>query len=218
MTANSEKWVNTLPKPKTNESVKKFSVLLTFFILGLIFVSIVKNETRKLQNEIIVLEKTVDSLKLDLHQATLDHEFITSPESLSRLAKDYLETDFVFYTKSQMRDLNNFEKITVMNKVKTKEITNEKNKGFTKKIKIKLAKKIKEKKNNVKKIKEIYARPKELPATLKLQFSKKIQIAKHDLKYFYDHPTELITQQKVQKWGMIQMVKAVLGVPIVPGR
>ena len=49
MTANSEKWVNTLPKPKTNESVKKFSVLLTFFILGLIFVSIVKNETRKLR-------------------------------------------------------------------------------------------------------------------------------------------------------------------------
>ncbi len=49
---DSEKWVNTLPKRKTNNKLKKYSLTLTFFIVGLILVSVIKNETRGLQKEI----------------------------------------------------------------------------------------------------------------------------------------------------------------------
>ena len=39
-----------------------------FFIIGLIFVSLIKNETRNLQKEISNLQASIKNLNLDLHQ------------------------------------------------------------------------------------------------------------------------------------------------------
>ena len=47
-----DKWINTIPKKEAYSSVTKYTYLTVFFICGLIFVSIVKNETRSLQKEI----------------------------------------------------------------------------------------------------------------------------------------------------------------------
>ena len=46
------RWVNTIPKKDSYDSVKKYTLLTVLFICGIIFVSIVKNETRNLQKEI----------------------------------------------------------------------------------------------------------------------------------------------------------------------
>ena len=46
---NPNKWINTLPEKNENNSFKKYSVITILFIVGLIFVSIVKNETRNIQ-------------------------------------------------------------------------------------------------------------------------------------------------------------------------
>ena len=62
-----------------------------------------KNTLKKCQQH---QESKHKVLKLDLHQETLDHEVITSPENLSQLAKEYLEINLVFYNKSQIRKLN----------------------------------------------------------------------------------------------------------------
>ena len=45
--------LNEIPKKDSYSSVKKYSLLTAVFICGLIFVSIVKNETRKLQKEML---------------------------------------------------------------------------------------------------------------------------------------------------------------------
>ena len=121
---DSDRWINTLPKKVDNalilkdeilkddnalilsnainskpksSPVKKYSLTIIVFVFGLILVSVIKNGTRNLQREISNLQASVDVLKLDLHQTVLEHEVITSPENISRLAKEHLESDFVFY-------------------------------------------------------------------------------------------------------------------------
>ena len=109
---DSEKWLNTVPQKniiKTNPQ-KKYSITIIVFIIGLIFVSLIKNETRNLQKEISNLQASIKNLNLDLHQTILEHEFITSPENISLLAKEHLEFDFTSYKKSQIKHLNGGKK------------------------------------------------------------------------------------------------------------
>ena len=104
-----DKWISTLPHKNSTLPHQKYSLVTILFVVGLIFVSVIKNETRNLQKEIDKLEATINIIKFDLHQTTLDHEVITSPENISRLAKEYLESDLVFYKKSQIKQMGREE-------------------------------------------------------------------------------------------------------------
>ena len=81
---NSNRWVESIPQkleniPKKKDNLlKKYSLVSTLFIFGLIVVSFIKNETRNLEKEIANLKKSIYEYKYNLHQATLDHEVITS--------------------------------------------------------------------------------------------------------------------------------------------
>ena len=70
--------------------------MAVLFVCGLLFVSVIKNETRNLEKEINSLRASNNVIKFNLDQAILDNEVITSPENISRLAKEYLNTDLVF--------------------------------------------------------------------------------------------------------------------------
>ena len=85
---------------------KKYIITAFFFIVGIIFVSVVKNETRNLQREIDNLNSSIQKIKINLYEANLDHVFITSPENIMVLANDYLEPNFIFYHRSQLKNLS----------------------------------------------------------------------------------------------------------------
>ena len=101
-----DKWIKTIPKKKSHNSVRKYSLMSMVFVCGLLFVSAIKNETRNLQKEINNLETSINLIKFNLDQAFLDNEVITSPENISRLAKEYLNINFVSYKKNQIKRLN----------------------------------------------------------------------------------------------------------------
>ena len=230
---DSNKWINTLPgkdenililtnvinsSPKSS-SGKKYVLTITAFVVGLILVSVTKNETRNVQKEISKLQTVINDLRLDLHQTTLEHEVITSPENISRLAKEYLESDFVSYKKSQIGQLNERAKTLVkLEKDKNEKIINKKSKVKTKEIKLKVAKKIEKTKIEMKKLQELYNAPEKLPGEIKIHVAKKIEIKKIELKNLYSDPYKLIKSKKVQKWAGMQVVKIFLGIPIVPGK
>ena len=44
---STEKWVDTIPPKKTTNKIRIYSIATTFFVLGLILVSIIKNEIVK---------------------------------------------------------------------------------------------------------------------------------------------------------------------------
>ena len=81
-------------------------MLTVVFICGLIFVSIVKNETRNLQKKINNLEASINLIKFNLEQTFLDHEIITAPENISLLARKHLDIDLTPYKRSQIKKLN----------------------------------------------------------------------------------------------------------------
>ena len=105
------RWINTILKKETYNavrkysSVKKYSLMTVLFVCGLLFVSALKNGTRNLEKEINNLKASVNVIKFNLDQAILDNEVITSPENISRLAKEYLDTDFISYKKSQIKTI-----------------------------------------------------------------------------------------------------------------
>ena len=68
------------------------------------------------------------------------------------------------------------------------------------------------------KLKQIYNKPKEIPGEAKILLTKKIEKKKLELKQLYNNPAEVITVKKLQQWGTVQLVKAFLGIPIIPGK
>ena len=181
----------------------------------MLFVSIVKNETRDLEKEISNLEASIGSLKFDFDQETLDYEVLNSPENIANLAKEYLDDNFVTYTKSQIIEPNKGIDFSV--KI-NESIKTEQNVSLKNNVKSKVIKNLNKKKSDIKKIKSFYDNPRSIPTKVKSKVSKKIEYAKLDLKNLYSSPQEVITLEKAKKWGAFQIVKAFLGIPFNPFR
>ena len=222
-----DRWINTIPKNNTHNSVQKYSLnsvqkyslMAILFIFGLLFVSVIKNETRGLQKIINNLEASVNVIKFNLDQAILDNEVITSPDNISLLAKEYLNTDLVSYKKSQIKQLNDkTEKFTKVNKIKKEKINKEKTKNLTASIKTEVAKRIEKKKTEIRKLQELYRNPKSIPKEIKTQVAVQIEEKKIELSNIYSTPKDIFTLQKVGRWSVVQVVKLFLGMPIIPGR
>jgi len=184
--------LNEIPKKDSYSSVKKYTLLTVIFICGLIFVSIVKNETRNLQKEINNLKASINLIKFNLDQTFLDHEIITTPENISLLAKKYLDIDLAPYKRSQIKQLNDKnEKITKINK---------------------------KEKTNTQKYKELYSGPKSIPDKIKTHVASRIKEKKVEIVNIYNEPKSLVTLERAGRWTVIQLVKALLGIPTLPGR
>ena len=209
------KWVDTIPKKKTYNSVKKYSLMTAIFVCSLLFVSVVKNQTRNLEKEINYIKASISLIEFNLDQAILDNEVITSPENISKLAKEYLNSDLAYYKKSQINNININNKILKKNKKKNKaEILN----NLPASVKTHVATKIKKKKEEIEKLQELYNDPKSIPGEIKTKVAKQIQEKKFELKNLYESPKDIVTLGRVGKWGVVQVVKAFLGMPIIPGR
>ena len=215
-----DKWINTISKKKkTYNSVKKYSFMVILFLCGLLFVSVVKNETRILQKEINTLKASIGVINYNLDQAILDYEVITSPENISLLAKEYLNIDLVSYKKSQIKQLNDEnEKLVTINKIKKEKVKKKNIKDLSDSIKTQVAKKVEEKKTEIRKLQELYSNPQSIPDEIKTQVSIKIKEKKIELKNIYNEPKDIFTLEKAGRWSVIQVVKLFLGMPVIPGR
>ena len=212
-----DKWINTIPKKNAYNSVKKYSLMAFLFIFGLLLVSAVKNETRNLQKIINNLEASIDVIRFNLDQATLDNEVITSPKNISLLAEDYLDIDLVSYKRSQIKGLNDEsgKSLNVNNKEK---ISKKKIDILQASIKEKVAKQIKVKKTEIRKLQELYSNPQSIPEEIKTQVATKIEEKKIELRNIYSEPKGIFTLERVGRWGVVQVVKLFFGMPIIPGK
>ena len=213
-----EKWINTIHKKNNNNSLPKYSIVAILFLSGLLFVSALKNETRILQKNINNLQASINVIKFNLNQAILDNEILTSPENVSFLAKEYLNINLTSYKRSQIKELKSesiIKSVSASNKNfsdvnKTKKLPDE--------INSKIAKKIKQKKTEIKKLQELYRNPKLIPSEVRAKVKKSIQKKKSELDSIYKEPKNILTLERVGKWSAIQVVKLFLGIPVIPGK
>ena len=64
----------------------------------------------------------------------------------------------------------------------------------------------------------MYSKPEEIPKYIKKGITKKIGTTKTNIEDTYSNPKKVITSTKAQRWAAIQVVKAFLGIPVIPGK
>ena len=64
----------------------------------------------------------------------------------------------------------------------------------------------------------MYSNPEQIPTHIKEEISGKINTAKNSIEATYTDPKKIITSATAQKWAALQVVKAFLGIPLVPGK
>ena len=89
---------------------------------------------------------------------------------------------------------------------------------FSRKTKLKIEKKIEEKKAELQTLKKLYSEPEKIPGEIKVQLTKKIEEKKQEINKLVNEPEQVITAKRLQKWAGIQVVKVFLGMPIIPGK
>ena len=77
-------------------------LILAILTLGLISTSVIKNRTRVLEKELSKLNNEIKIFEVNLKEASLDFEYLTTPKNISNLSRSYLDEDFFHYKKSQM--------------------------------------------------------------------------------------------------------------------
>jgi hypothetical protein len=165
-------------------------LILITLISGLIFTSLIKNKTRLLEKELLYLDSEINILSSDLSEASLDFHYLTTPERIFFLAKNFLNENFMYYKESQIEKSIKPEKdLAILKKLKNNHIfTQLSTSKFTNK-KTNIAKEI----NN-----------------------EQLLIAKRINSKDPQKSKKIISSKKVQQWAGIQIIKALLGIPTVP--
>ena len=221
-------------------------LILITLISGLIFTSLIKNKTRLLEKELLYLDKEINILSSDLSEASLDFHYLTTPERISLLAKNFLNENFMYYKESQIKksikpkkDLIILKKLRndyIFSQLSTSEFANKKTNIIkeidsgqlliAKRKESQIKKLIKPKKDLVilKKLKNDYTfsqlNTNEF-TNKKTNVTKEIDNEQLIIAQRIDSKNpqkskKIISSKKVQQWAGIQIIKALLGIPTIP--
>ena len=86
--------------------MRKFFV--TLFLFSLIFsTAIVKNSTKRIDDEIYVIKENIRELEKDIEKIKLEYDYLSSTERLSEFNKLYFSNEF---TKKDIKEIKIFYK------------------------------------------------------------------------------------------------------------
>ena len=81
--------------------MKKFSVI-SFILFLILFTAIVKNSTKRIDDQIFSKKEILRSLKIDFENIKLEHDYLSSAEMLLEFQNTYFDDEFV---KKSIRDI-----------------------------------------------------------------------------------------------------------------
>ena len=81
--------------------MKKYIFLISFFIFGIFFISIIKNETREIEKNIKNINIQIFNLNAELYEARLDYNYLSSAANLSILSEKIFKDKLNFYDTKQ---------------------------------------------------------------------------------------------------------------------
>jgi|TARA_B100000929_G_scaffold253566_1_gene214469 hypothetical protein len=85
--------------------MKKFSVI--FLILFLIlFTALIKNSTKRIDDEIFAIKENIRSLKKDFENIKLEHDYLSSAEKLLEFQNLYFDDELVKKDIQEIKTIN----------------------------------------------------------------------------------------------------------------
>ncbi len=85
--------------------MKKFSVI--FLILFLIlFTALIKNSTKRIDDEIFVIKENIRTLKKDFENTKLEHDYLSSAEKLLEFQNLYFDDELVKKDIKEIKTIN----------------------------------------------------------------------------------------------------------------
>ena len=93
--------------------MKKFSII--FLILSLIlFTALIKNSTKRIDDEIFVIKENIRSLKKDLENTKLEYDYLSSTEKLLEFQNLYFDDELVKKDIQEIKTINqSLEKLKI---------------------------------------------------------------------------------------------------------
>ena len=93
--------------------MSKFLIIL--FILFLILsTAIVKNSTKRIDDEIFVIRESIRSLKKDFENIKLEHDYLSSAEKLLEFQNLYFDSELIKKDIQEIKKINQiFDKIEI---------------------------------------------------------------------------------------------------------
>ena len=93
--------------------MSKFFIIL--FILFLILsTAIVKNSTKRIDDEIFVIRESIRSLKKDFENIKLEHDYLSSAEKLLEFQNLYFDSELIKKDIQEIKKINQiFDKIEI---------------------------------------------------------------------------------------------------------
>ena len=86
--------------------MKKFSII--FLILSLIlFTALIKNSTKRIDDEIFAIKENIRSLKKDFENIKLEHDYLSSAEKLLEFQNLYFDDELVKKDIQEIKIINN---------------------------------------------------------------------------------------------------------------
>ena len=73
----------------------KLFITISIFSLLVIFTSVIKNQTRIIEKDIIKIDRKILALEKDLHETELDYFYLSSPNNLSKRTKNLALVEYV---------------------------------------------------------------------------------------------------------------------------
>ena len=97
--------------------MKKFSVISLILFL-ILFTAIIKNSTKRIDDDVYILSENIRSLKKDFETIKLEHEYLSSAERLLEFQNLYFDNELV------KKDIQNIKKIYKrLNELEIKQLT-----------------------------------------------------------------------------------------------
>ena len=86
--------------------MKKFSIIFLILFLVL-FTAIIKNSTKRINDEIFVLKENIRDLEKEFENIKLEYEYLSSAEKLLKLKDLYFDDDLVKKDIQEIKIINN---------------------------------------------------------------------------------------------------------------
>ena len=101
--------------------MKKFALALVIFFLVL-STAIIKNTTKKIEDEIFTLKENIRVLKSDFENVSLDYDYLSSAEKLLKYQSLYFEDELI---QKNIKDIKIYNISKDINKVQNLKIIKE---------------------------------------------------------------------------------------------